>query len=110
MKGKQTFEITAWSEVLGVVESVSNDELILASEAKYRLKLSHAVIARHKHLLRVGRSLAILVLDNGTVRIREVKKSDKGLRKAEATSDPLEPKISQIGRFLMVDTACKSAT
>jgi len=67
----------SWSEFLGLVESVSNNDVVLVSKARFRLKLSDAAIAKYGHLLQVGKRVAVLVLDNGKVRVRELEHERK---------------------------------
>lgn len=62
--------MTRWTELVGVVESVSNGEVTMTSTRKYRVKLSDELLAKYGHLLHPGRSVAILTLEDGSVRIR----------------------------------------
>jgi len=58
-------------ELLGLVQSLESSEVIVLSRTRYRVRLTDAAIAEYRHLLRPAKSVAILFLDDGTVRIRE---------------------------------------
>jgi len=61
-----------WTEVVGMVEFVSNNEITLVCRRKYHVKLSDAELARHGHLLQPGKCVVLLILDDGTVRVRRL--------------------------------------
>ena len=65
--------ITLWFELLGEVESITDNEVIIVSRKRHRVKLSDVTIVRYRHLLQPSKSIAVLVLDDGTVRIRELR-------------------------------------
>jgi len=72
MADTQAKTLAPWSEAIGTVETISDDGVTLVCERRFILKLNNSAVVRCRSLLRLGRSVAILFLDGGGVKVREL--------------------------------------
>jgi len=73
-----------WSEYLGTVDVVDEDSIILLCTQRIKIHVPHHIIRRWRHLLRKGSRIAILKLDDGSLRLRRLPVGQKPLRLAKA--------------------------
>ena len=60
-----------WTEVIGTVQSVVNGKITVVCRTKVTLNMDSIALAKWIHLLQPGRCVAILVLEDGTVAVRQ---------------------------------------
>jgi hypothetical protein len=63
-------KVGAWTEVVGTLEDVANDSITVLCTSRITLSLKIKDFRRLKHSLHLGQSMAVLTLDDGTVRVR----------------------------------------
>ncbi len=71
-RGSETIpsKVGAWTEVIGIVKDVADESMTLLCTSRITLPLRIEDFRRLKHSLRPGQSVAVLTLDDGTVRVR----------------------------------------
>ena len=67
-----------WTEVVGIVEEVLEDSLILSLKKEYVIHVRDDELKRWKHVLRKGSRVGILFLDDGGVRVRSLDGGEAG--------------------------------
>lgn len=63
-----------WNEVVGTVEDVGDDSVTLLCTRKVTLRIRAEDLRKILHLLRLGALVGVLVLEDGSVRVRVVAK------------------------------------
>jgi len=62
--------IQTWSEVVGTVINRSSDSVTLLCKGRITLQINYEELSRWSNLLLLGTLVAILTLDDGSVRVR----------------------------------------
>ena len=61
-----------WTEIIDTVVSVRDGEITLLCKRKVTLKADGMALAKWIHLLQPRRAVAILMLEDGGIRVREL--------------------------------------
>lgn len=70
--GSGEIALCPWSEVVRRIEEVGDDFVTLTFVTKHRLSLPQSEISRWKEKLLVGSRVAIVMLDDGSTRVRSL--------------------------------------
>jgi len=59
-----------WHETIGIVTSISSDSVTVRSTRNTVLRIRKEDLSKWSHLLQPGKTVAILKMDDGSIRVR----------------------------------------
>ncbi len=72
-EGVENPSLDAWTEIIGKVESITKDSITLTQRRLISIKISSNAIQNWRKILRKGKVVGVLMLDDRTFRIRLVR-------------------------------------
>ncbi len=73
-KADDEFRLKPWSEIIGRIESIDDNLLTLSCSKMLRFRVPREAVASLGRKLCKGSEVSILVLDNGDVKVKVVRK------------------------------------
>ena len=74
----RTPTIGEWYEAIGVVMSISNSSVTLRSMREITLRIGEEEMSKWSHLLQPEKKVAILKMDDGSIRVRVLDQTQRG--------------------------------
>jgi hypothetical protein len=76
-----------WTEIVGTIESVADDKVTIDCLRRVTVKADGSTLAKLIHLLQPGMCVGILILEDGTVTVRQFNSENGPKRLAEPEKD-----------------------
>jgi hypothetical protein len=68
----RTLHLTPWTEIVGRVEKIDDKSVTITCHKKFRIIIPSDVLKTLRNLVRKGNRIGILMLDDGTMKVRLV--------------------------------------